>query len=294
MGLDASPAHGDGAERVISETCLYASPCRPDNTIFEEFDYTPTYPPDWDARKRAVKERDGYRCKILGCVITTDLEVHHRVPIRQRSDHRLKNLACLCQYHHYFVDREHEVVGERIDNDRYSAVQSFWRTNRRAGGSHRVERHVQRYIRASFSDLSEIKTIFGLRCSCGGEDFAAKIYPDTNHIRVTCGDCKAAWMLEHGLKEEVGPQLTTIFHVTRNGGGIVKSSTEWNIAPPIRVFLCADCILRGLRIELRRKLGVYGYFWGCPNWGGNRKHFKRVYRSEDKEAARIVELLNSR
>ena len=156
MGLDASPAHGDGAERVISETCLYASPCRPDNTIFEEFDYTPTYPPDWDARKRAVKERDGYRCKILGCVITTDLEVHHRVPIRQRSDHRLKNLACLCQYHHYFVDREHEVVGERIDNDRYSAVQSFWRTNRRAGGSHRVERHVQRYIRASFSDLSEI------------------------------------------------------------------------------------------------------------------------------------------
>jgi len=58
-------------------------------------------PPDWSARRRAVLERDGYRCTQLDsedrrCTSEAD-DVDH---LGDRHDHRLEMLAAKCEWHH--------------------------------------------------------------------------------------------------------------------------------------------------------------------------------------------------
>lgn len=51
-------------------------------------------PPNWQAIRRAVLERDGYRCVLCGSVAT---EVDH---IQRGDDHDPHNLRSLCTPHH--------------------------------------------------------------------------------------------------------------------------------------------------------------------------------------------------
>ena len=54
-----------------------------------------------DRLRRAVYERDDYRCVIPGCV--TDHGAHqidHVIPVHQRGETKLYNLALLCPWHH--------------------------------------------------------------------------------------------------------------------------------------------------------------------------------------------------
>jgi hypothetical protein len=61
------------------------------------------------ATRRAVYERDGYRCVAGGCWIGRDGgHVHHRLKRSQGGDHSLPNLLVLCPFHHGEV---HRLVG---------------------------------------------------------------------------------------------------------------------------------------------------------------------------------------
>lgn len=60
-------------------------------------------PPDWEAIKARVFERDGHRCVWVmektgrRCTATWELECDH---IDDNRDHRMSNLRTLCSFHH--------------------------------------------------------------------------------------------------------------------------------------------------------------------------------------------------
>jgi 5-methylcytosine-specific restriction enzyme A len=58
-------------------------------------------PPDWEARRKRVLERDGYRCTAIlsdGTRCTRPAtDVHHT---GDRHDHREEMLASACEWHH--------------------------------------------------------------------------------------------------------------------------------------------------------------------------------------------------
>lgn len=68
------------------------------NKIRQCNDYWPTYPPDWDARKKEAKDKIGFceRCHTSGM----QLHVHHNIPISKGGDHKLENLRVLCEACH--------------------------------------------------------------------------------------------------------------------------------------------------------------------------------------------------
>lgn len=60
------------------------------------YDVWPTYPPDWERRKEAVRSRDGDRCATCGEKGIV-LHLHHMRPIRHGGSHRDDNLVLLCE-----------------------------------------------------------------------------------------------------------------------------------------------------------------------------------------------------
>jgi 5-methylcytosine-specific restriction endonuclease McrA len=62
------------------------------------YDLWPTYPPDWDERRRLVSERDHYSC--AECGVGGRLHLHHIRPLSQGGTNRLDNIALLCEYCH--------------------------------------------------------------------------------------------------------------------------------------------------------------------------------------------------
>ena len=66
--------------------------------------------PAWDRARRAVLDRDGWRC--VECGSPVDLEAHHLQPIgRGGEPYALGNLATLCRGCH---------IGEHVDPQRQS------------------------------------------------------------------------------------------------------------------------------------------------------------------------------
>lgn len=59
----------------------------------------PTYPPDWEIRRRRILERDHYTCQKCG-ESEELLHVHHKKPIEDGGLHTSKNLICLCWHCH--------------------------------------------------------------------------------------------------------------------------------------------------------------------------------------------------
>jgi 5-methylcytosine-specific restriction endonuclease McrA len=68
------------------------------NRIRLLYDIWPTYPPDWDERRRLVNERDQYGCS--ECGVGGRLHLHHIRALSQGGTNRLDNLALLCEYCH--------------------------------------------------------------------------------------------------------------------------------------------------------------------------------------------------
>jgi 5-methylcytosine-specific restriction endonuclease McrA len=69
--------------------------------------YDGKYPPDWDARRKAVYERDNYTCQSCGRRSgphASDggavLHAHHRQSLRDGGWNHLSNLMTVCQYCH--------------------------------------------------------------------------------------------------------------------------------------------------------------------------------------------------
>lgn len=70
-------------------------------------DHSSGYPPDWNARRKAVYKRDGYECQECGVKSgpyggdnSPVLHAHHEQPISEGGSHKLSNLVCLCEYCH--------------------------------------------------------------------------------------------------------------------------------------------------------------------------------------------------
>lgn len=62
------------------------------------YDFWPDYPPDWNERKQAAKQRAGYQCVQCGCGGTrkNPLQAHHHVKLRKGGSNRPENLITLC------------------------------------------------------------------------------------------------------------------------------------------------------------------------------------------------------
>lgn len=65
------------------------------------------YPPDWDARRRAIYERDDWTCTNCGCRSGpyagddgVQLHAHHLTPNSEGGSHRFSNLTTLCEHCH--------------------------------------------------------------------------------------------------------------------------------------------------------------------------------------------------
>lgn len=59
-------------------------------------------PRDWKLRRDYVLQRDGHRC--TRCQASSNLHVHHVVPVSRRIDHSVSNLVTLCVHCHAAED----------------------------------------------------------------------------------------------------------------------------------------------------------------------------------------------
>jgi len=57
--------------------------------------YWPTYPPDWDERRKNLFSSRGEYCE--KCHSNYDLHIHHRIPLSRGGNHKLDNLTILCE-----------------------------------------------------------------------------------------------------------------------------------------------------------------------------------------------------
>lgn len=76
-------------------------------------------PADWEKRRKAQLEADGYRCVVveggLRCAATIGLEVDHA---RRSNDH--DHLQTLCHYHHQLKTSEEAAAGLARKRERIS------------------------------------------------------------------------------------------------------------------------------------------------------------------------------
>jgi hypothetical protein len=69
-----------------------------ENRLREIYDFYPTYPPDWEERRRiAIKAADS---KCSSCGVKSSLHLHHRVPLSSGGTNRHNNLVVLCEKCH--------------------------------------------------------------------------------------------------------------------------------------------------------------------------------------------------
>jgi len=62
------------------------------------FDYFLTYPPDWEKRRKVVKERDGSQCSKCGS--GNHIHLHHIIPLSRGGSNKASNLKFLCENCH--------------------------------------------------------------------------------------------------------------------------------------------------------------------------------------------------
>ncbi|MFC6965220.1 HNH endonuclease [Halocatena marina] len=94
------------------------------STYDEQGSYDGRYPPDWEARKKAVHRNNDYTCQ--DCGIKADdgkmLNVHHIKHLSDGGSNRLSNLTTLCIDCHN-NRHDHDI---RRDRDGYSSMTSIW------------------------------------------------------------------------------------------------------------------------------------------------------------------------
>ncbi|QGX93466.1 HNH endonuclease (plasmid) [Haloplanus rallus] len=85
------------------------------------------YPPDWDARRQAVYERDNYTCQDCGLRSGphagdggATLHAHHLISLRDGGGHHLANLVTVCQYCHDGIHGH--LTGSQYDEGEHNAL----------------------------------------------------------------------------------------------------------------------------------------------------------------------------
>ena len=246
-------------------------PIHQPGVIYPEFDtYSggTGYPPDWNARKLAIKKRDNNRCKVTGCPSLCAIDVHHCTPIYDGGSHRLDNLVCLCQAHHWLLPFHHKVA-DNADRDRFSGRfsirRAYWRWNQSRSRRVSVPAHFVRYVKATVSDCERIRDYLGFRCTtCRSDDIH---FAHINDMLVcACLGCRTGWELPQLLPEEIGPILASYFAATRNVGTFAFDLCFLGDHPMRLIQLCYVCADDArLAILLPKKSGN-GPFKGCSNY----------------------------
>lgn len=84
-------------------------------------------PPDWDARRKAVYERDNYTYQVCGRRIEphagdggATLHAHHLTSLRNGGWHHLANLVTVCHYCHDGIHGH--PTGSQYDEDEHNAL----------------------------------------------------------------------------------------------------------------------------------------------------------------------------
>jgi hypothetical protein len=244
--------------------------------IYPEYDSYPGYPPDWEARKAAVRKRDNNLCQVTGCPSICARDVHHKQPISEGGLHRLENLVCLCQIHHWLLPH-HQQVAERVATDRFTIRRAH---SRRLPGQRTrtaVRATFARHQPASLSDLEAIRDHFGFRCrTCypGDIQFAQV----DEKLVCACLECRRAWLLDPLLPEELGPLFTRFLRDTQNPGKFQFDLDLLPGRPEKRVELCYACASKGRIAIFRPKDGAYGQFGSCSNFPACRNTDERQHR----------------
>jgi len=237
-------------------------------------------PPDWWARKQAVLHRDEVQCQVTGCINTTGLDVHHIKPRFEGPDHRISNLVTLCRLHHSLLPFHHETK-ERFNSQRYTSVSAHWRWNIFRTKRFPVRPFLKRFQRATLPDLKRIKNLYGLACECGYEQLRVKVDERVQTVKVRCPECQTLWIFERGLHEEIGVQMASALAVTRNERSFLFNIEYLEVRKPAKGYACLDCARNGEVVLMEKINGARGWFWGCPNWNGDKRHYKRPLRNGD-------------
>jgi hypothetical protein len=237
------------------------------------------YPPDWDARRDRVKQRDSFRCQVTGCPNLMDLDVHHIDTIANGGSHALPNLVCLCIVHHWMLP-DHDLVRERVPE---SSVGRF--TMRRAhrrwvnGKWIKVKATFERHVKCSVSDCETIRDAYGLRCPmCDSEGIHFAIFDDD--LVVACLGCRSAWKMRRLLAEEVGTLLGSILKRGSNAAHFVfdlDNLPDRQIEQIVLCDKCADFARIGIFVP---RDGQYGRFHGCINF-----HTHQCRNSRERQLA---------
>ena len=229
------------------------------------------YPPDWNARRAAVYERDNYECQALGCIYRGKfLDTHHIKPRSEGGSHRLENLISLCRIHHAIVHLHTHAI--EVASDRCTVVSRHWK--RRAFSNQRIE--VPPYIRRfgdfqiTGQELAEIRTRFGLVCpTCRAQDWSGMLQRKSGKIWTQCAACNDCWEFQADLTELTGvemasvflPTVTKPFVVDLEGLGVKKPASRDHYYQG-----CLECRAHGRHGYLVRKVGTRGRFRGCSEY----------------------------
>lgn len=54
-------------------------------------------------KRRLIMKRDGHQCRMPGCTATSNLTVHHIVPVRERGSNAIENGITLCNSCHFLT-----------------------------------------------------------------------------------------------------------------------------------------------------------------------------------------------
>ncbi|MDY7081592.1 MAG: HNH endonuclease, partial [Halobacteria archaeon] len=94
----------------------------------QDADYSPKYddwssdeyPPDWEERKRIVRNRHDHRCQNCGAKYLPEndvlLDVDHKIPKSKGGSHSLDNLWLLCRECHAKKHPGNEELAQRADS----------------------------------------------------------------------------------------------------------------------------------------------------------------------------------
>jgi len=86
-----------------------------DECIRQHCDTFPSYPADWDERRRFVLQRDNHTCTSCGYPhgfrrLVRELHIHHKVSLSDGGNNEPSNLTTLCHVCHRKVDGKHATV----------------------------------------------------------------------------------------------------------------------------------------------------------------------------------------
>jgi len=222
------------------------------------------YPPDWEARKAAVKERDQSRCQVSGCPSYCELDVHHINPVHTGGSHELENLVCLCRVHHWLLP-SHALVAERTDNERFVMRRAHQRWNVAHTERINVKATFERHRLATVADCQRINELCVFSCKdCNSIDlYFAQI---NDALIAACLNCYTGWKAPKLLPEELGTIYAAHFPMLYEARRFPFDLDYLPDRVLKKVALCDACAAEG-RIGIFREVnGPYGKFWGCSNF----------------------------